>query len=87
MKEGEGRTVTEAQVQAYVDGQLGDDECAAVEAHLAADPAAFERVKAYLTQNRDLCALFDAHAVTPLPDRIKALGAELAGALAARRRP
>lgn len=89
MSQGKGQAalpMTEARLQAYVDGQLADGERAAVAAYLADNPAEFERIEAYLRQNRELSALFEEHAEAPLPARIKALGERLTAALATRRR-
>lgn len=88
MNRGEGglaKPVTEAQIQAYADGQLGESERLAVDAYLAANPAIRERVTAYALQNLELRAVFAAHAAADLPDRIKSLGRDLADAFAKRR--
>lgn len=51
--------MSEADLQAYVDGQLGGRRRAEVEAYLAADPAEAARLAAYRDQNIALHALFD----------------------------
>ncbi len=51
--------MNELQLQTYVDGLATDEECRAIEAQMAADPALAARVRAYRQQNEGLHALFD----------------------------
>ena len=51
-------TITEADLNAYVDGQLTPERRAAVEAHLADDPGDRERVAAWQAQAATLQALY-----------------------------
>jgi anti-sigma factor RsiW len=64
-------TVSEAELQAYVDGLLPQERCAAVEAYLAAHPEEAERVRAYREQRLALRALFDPVLEEPLPARLR----------------
>lgn len=59
--------ITEAELHAYVDGQLPAERRAAVEDYLAAHPAEAERVRAYRQQNDQLHALFDTALDEPVP--------------------
>lgn len=59
--------ITEAELHAYVDGQLPADRRAAVEDYLAAHPAEAERVRAYRQQNEQLHVLFDTALDEPVP--------------------
>ena len=63
--------VTEAELQAYVDGRLDNARRAAVEAYLAANPAQAEKVRAYTLQNKQLHALFDATLDEPVPEALR----------------
>jgi anti-sigma factor RsiW len=63
--------MTEAELHAYVDGQLDDARRAAVEAYLAANPAEAERVRAYARQNEQLHALFDSALDEPVPEALR----------------
>jgi anti-sigma factor RsiW len=65
--------MSEADLQAYVDGQLTGRQRAEIEAYLAANPAEAERLAAYRRQNIALHALFD-----PAPGREAQLSPELA---------
>jgi len=62
--------VTEAELHAYVDGQLDATRNAAVEAYLAANPAEAERARAYARQNEQLHALFDSALDEPVPEAL-----------------
>lgn len=64
-------TVTEAELHAYVDGQLDTARRAAVEAYLAANPAQAERVRAYALQNEQMHTLFDATLDEPVPEALR----------------
>jgi anti-sigma factor RsiW len=64
-------SVTEAELHAYIDGQLDDARRAAVEDYLAANPAEAERVRAYARQNEQLHALFDSTLDEPVPDALR----------------
>jgi anti-sigma factor RsiW len=63
--------VTEAELHAYVDGQLDGARRAAVEAYLAANPTEAERARAYARQNEQLHALFDSTLDEPVPDALR----------------
>jgi anti-sigma factor RsiW len=65
-------TVTDAELHAYVDGQLAATRVAEVEAWLAEHPDAAARAQAYRTQNAALQALFDPVLDEPLPARLTA---------------
>jgi anti-sigma factor RsiW len=63
--------VTEQDLHAYVDRQLDAARRQEVEAHLAADPVAAEKVVAYRRQNETLHALFDPTLDEPIPARLR----------------
>jgi anti-sigma factor RsiW len=63
--------MTEAELHAYVDGQLDDVRRTAIEAYLATDPAAAERARAYARQNEQLHALFDGTLDEPVPKTLR----------------
>lgn len=63
-------TITEADLHAYVDGQLSGERCRAIEAHLARRPEEAQRLKHYRTQKQELRSLFDPVLDEPLPERL-----------------
>jgi anti-sigma factor RsiW len=63
--------ITEAELHAYVDGQLDGARRAAVEAYLATNPAEAERARAYVRQNEQLHALFDSTLHEPVPESLR----------------
>jgi anti-sigma factor RsiW len=63
--------VTEQDLQAYVDGRLEGERCQEVEAYLAADALAAEKVASYRRQNETLHALFDPALDEPVPSRLR----------------
>lgn len=63
--------VTETELHAYIDGQLHAARRAAVESYLATNPAEAERVRAYVRQNEQLHALFDATLDEPVPEVLR----------------
>lgn len=63
--------MTEAELHAYVDGQLDAARRAAVETYLATNPAEAERVRAYTLQNKQLHALFDGALDEPVPETLR----------------
>ncbi len=65
-------TVTERDIQAYVDGRLeaGTEHADAVEAHLAADPEARARVRAYTRQNELIRVRYSDMLAEPVPERL-----------------
>ena len=69
--------IDEAELHAWLDGQLSLDRARAVETAVAADPALAARMQAYADQNRELRALFGAVADEPLPERLRASGIAL----------
>ena len=64
--------VTEAELQAWVDGALPPERRGAVDAHLARHPADAARLQAYRDQNAALHALFDPLLEQPAPPSISA---------------
>jgi len=66
--------IDDAELHAWIDGQLAPDRAGAVEAAVASDPALAARLQAYSDQNRELRALFGAVADEPLPERLRAAG-------------
>lgn len=72
MSEEEQAAVSEAELQAFVDGTLDPRRHAAIEAWLRANPPDQERVAAYRAQNDALRALFDPVLHEPVPARLQA---------------
>ncbi len=64
------QTVAEADLLAYVDGQLPRARCVEVEAWLAARPEEAERIAAYQGQNEELRKLFAPVLDEPVPARL-----------------
>jgi len=62
--------VTESDLHAYADGQLGDAVRVRVEAHLAHDAEAAERVRVWREQNEALRALYNPVLNEPVPQRL-----------------
>lgn len=62
--------VSEWDLHAYVDGQLDEGRCAAVEAYLAEKPAEIARLVDYRRQNRLLRALRRSGGQSPYVKRI-----------------
>lgn len=81
-----GPLIGEAQILAYVDGQLPPRERAEVESALATDPKAAEEVEAYQTQNRLLHSSFSARHLPPPPPNIEALTQAIADTRASKPR-
>lgn len=67
----EQRMIDEAELHAYVDGQLSAARRAEVERALEADPELVARVDAYLTQKRLLHARYDRVLDEPVPRRLR----------------
>jgi anti-sigma factor RsiW len=63
-------SVSEQELQTYVDGRLDPAHAAEVEAWLAANPEAAERAQAYRAQNRALRSMFDPVLDEPVPARL-----------------
>jgi anti-sigma factor RsiW len=63
-------TITEAELHAFVDGQLTPERHREIEAALAQRPEEALRVQAYRDQKRALRALFDPVLDEPLPQRV-----------------
>ena len=63
--------IVEADLQAYVDGQLDPCRILAVEAYLAANPVEAERLAAYRAQNEALGAIYDPILDEPLPAEMR----------------
>jgi len=76
--------ITDADVNAYVDGQLAPSRTPAIEAALARDPALATRVADLRRQNAGLHDAFDPWLAEPLPDRLIVAAS---GPAAAARRP
>jgi anti-sigma factor RsiW len=72
--------ITEADLHAYLDGELAAPQRAQVESHVASDADAAERLAAYSKLNDALRAQYDAVLEEPVPQR-------LARSSAKRRRP
>lgn len=75
--------LTEADLLAYVDGQLPEARRGEVEAYLAAHSEEAERIAAWRHQNQELRALYDGVLDEPLPERLRAAAEGRAGESAA----
>ena len=62
--------ITEADLHAWVDGQLSAERGREIEAYLSTRPDEAERLEAYRAQKRELHALFDPVLDEPLPQRV-----------------
>ena len=67
----ESRTFTEADLQAYVDGRLGEPRKSELEAWLGARPEEAERVAAYRQLGDEVRATYDPLLAEPVPDRLR----------------
>ncbi|UGA37142.1 hypothetical protein JOS77_23910 [Chromobacterium haemolyticum] len=65
-------TVTEQELQAYLDDALPLERRAAVEAYLEHNPEARERLRAYRRLQDDIGALFEPALREPVPPRLLA---------------
>jgi anti-sigma factor RsiW len=63
-------TINDADLHAYVDGQLSETRSAEVEAYLAEHPQDAERVRVYQAQNQSLRELFNPVIEEPVPERL-----------------
>lgn len=63
--------ISEAELQAYVDGRLDELRRAEVDAWLAARPEEAERIGAYRRASEEVRAHFDAVLAEPLPERLE----------------
>lgn len=63
--------ITEAELHAFVDGQLTPERHREIEAQLAQRPDEAQRVQSYREQRRALRALFDPVLDEPLPQRLR----------------
>lgn len=63
--------VTEAELQAYVNRQFTPERQRDIQAYLARRPEEAQRVENYLTQKRELRALFNPVLEEPLPQRLR----------------
>ena len=64
--------ITEADLHAWVDGQLSAERAREIEAYLSTHRDEAERLEAYRAQKRELHALFDPVLEEPLPERLVA---------------
>ncbi len=76
--------IDEAEMHAWIDGQLDAERAGAVEASVATDAELAVRANAYAEQNREVRALFGGVADEPLPERLRA--ANIASRQSRRRR-
>jgi anti-sigma factor RsiW len=65
-----GAAVTEADLHAWVDGQLAPERAREIDAYLADRPEEAARLRAYRAQARELHALYDPVLDEPLPARL-----------------
>lgn len=65
--------IDEAELHAWIDGQLDPDHAGVVNATVAADAGLAVRANAYAEQNREIRALFGGVADEPLPERLRAV--------------
>lgn len=71
MSERGGKDIADAQLLAYVDGQLTADERAELERHLAANPHLAEEAGHWQRQNEAIAALYPSVANEKLPERLR----------------
>ncbi|HUP08335.1 MAG TPA: anti-sigma factor [Caldimonas sp.] len=64
--------ITEADLHAWIDGQLGAERAREIEAYLAERPEEAARLESYRARSRELHALFDPVLDEPLPARLRA---------------
>lgn len=62
--------ITEADLHAWIDGQLSTERAREVEAYVSTRPDEAERLEAYRAQKLELHALFDPVLDEPLPERV-----------------
>lgn len=74
-----GKPMTDSDLHAYVDGELGASRRAEIEAELAGDANAAGRVRAYQAQNMALRKAFGPVLDEPLPEALRALTSAPAG--------
>jgi anti-sigma factor RsiW len=67
---------TEEELQAYVDGRLGTERRAAVEAYLFSNPAVAARIRSYREAQRELQDVFRSKAEEPIPRRLRVVTIE-----------
>jgi anti-sigma factor RsiW len=67
-----GAPITEADLHAWLDGQLGAERAQEIEGYLAERPEEAARLATYRRQTRELRALFDPVLDEPLPARLRA---------------
>ena len=77
------KALTDEQLHAYVDNALTDDERREVDAWIAQDAAAAQKVRSYLEQNLALHALFDPVLAEPPAATLPAGGGEAGAAFVA----
>lgn len=65
------REITEADLHAWLDGELPESRRAEVESYLAAHPDDAERLAAYRRNDKALAARFDAVLEEPVPERLE----------------
>ena len=70
MTTGETHSVTEADLHAWIDGELPDERRAAVERHMADHPDDAQRFERYRAQRALLARSFGPLIDQPLPDRL-----------------
>ena len=63
-------SITEADLHAWVDGQLSAERAREIEIYLSTRRDEAERLEAYRAQKRELHAVFDAVLEEPLPERV-----------------
>lgn len=63
-------TITEADLHAYIDGQLSAERTREIESYLASRPDEMQRLEAYREQKHALRSLFDPVLDEPLPNRL-----------------
>src|SRR4051812_34724036 len=63
--------ISEADVQAYVDGRLPDERRSAVEAWLAARPEESERIAAYRRLAHEVRSAYETTLAEPVPPRLR----------------
>lgn len=76
--------ITEEELHAYIDGHLGPQRQAEIDAYLADHPSEAERLRSYQRQNAALVELFDSVLHEPVPEHLRAFDRSRRGLFAAR---
>ncbi len=71
------KTITDAERQAYIDGELEESRILEIEAYLAENPWLYEKIHSYKEINNDLHTLFDPVLNEPVPEHLISLAKKI----------